>query len=30
MYKHGNVVCPIRKHELTKPGSLCRFCVSVS
>lgn len=28
VYKGGMVVCPLRAEELTKPGSLCRFCVS--
>ncbi|MDR2517293.1 MAG: DUF2115 domain-containing protein [Spirochaetaceae bacterium] len=30
IYRNGNVVCPLRVHELTKPGSLCRFCVCIS
>ncbi|MCR4437375.1 MAG: DUF2115 family protein [Clostridiales bacterium] len=28
LYKGGIAVCPLRAEEITKPGSLCRFCVS--
>jgi uncharacterized protein (UPF0305 family) len=30
LYKNGKIVCPLRMHEINKPGSLCRFCVSVT
>jgi uncharacterized protein (UPF0305 family) len=30
LYKKGKVMCPIRKHEINKHGTLCRFCVSAS
>jgi uncharacterized protein (UPF0305 family) len=29
LYKNGKVVCPLRTQEINKPGSLCRFCISV-
>jgi uncharacterized protein (UPF0305 family) len=30
LYKNGKVMCPIKKHEINKHGSLCRFCISTS
>ncbi|MDR1247745.1 MAG: DUF2115 domain-containing protein [Treponema sp.] len=30
LYKNGKTVCPLRKHEINKPDSLCHFCVSIS
>jgi uncharacterized protein (UPF0305 family) len=30
VYRNGKVVCPVRIQEINKPGSLCRFCASVS
>jgi uncharacterized protein (UPF0305 family) len=29
LYRNDKVVCPLRKHEINKPDSLCRFCASV-
>jgi uncharacterized protein (UPF0305 family) len=29
LYRNGKVVCPLKKQELKKPGSLCRYCVSI-
>ncbi|MDR2601353.1 MAG: DUF2115 family protein [Spirochaetaceae bacterium] len=30
LYRNGKVVCPLKKHEIHKPGSLCRFCISAT
>jgi uncharacterized protein (UPF0305 family) len=29
LYRNDKVVCPLRKREINKPDSLCRFCASV-
>jgi uncharacterized protein (UPF0305 family) len=28
VHRDGKAVCPLRAEEITKPGSLCRFCES--
>ncbi|MDR1231879.1 MAG: DUF2115 domain-containing protein [Spirochaetaceae bacterium] len=30
LYRNDKVVCPLRTHEINKPGSLCRFCASIA
>jgi uncharacterized protein (UPF0305 family) len=30
LYKNGKAVCPLRKHEINNPGSLCCFCASAT
>jgi uncharacterized protein (UPF0305 family) len=29
LYRNGKIVCPLKKQEINKPGSLCRFFVSI-
>jgi uncharacterized protein (UPF0305 family) len=29
-YRNDKVVCPLKRHEINKPDSLCRFCVSIT
>jgi uncharacterized protein (UPF0305 family) len=30
VHRNGKAVCPLRSEEITKPGSLCRFCESTA